>query len=720
MSDFNYEKDADGIVTVTMDMAGPVNSMSAEFNPLLKEMVEKLEKEEGMTGVVLASAKKTFFAGGDLNALLATKEDQAEAGFNTLEAMKADFRRLEKLPVPVVAAINGAALGGGYELCLSTNYRIAYNHKSVQIGLPEVSLGLLPGGGGVVRMVSLLGLQNALPFLLEGKKVIPEKALKAGMIHETVESLDELLPRAKAYILETKSLEQEDKEAAAIQPWDQKGFKIPGGNASSPKLAQVLMGASAMLAQKTRGLLPAPEQILDCAVEAARLDFETALRIESRCLAYLTTTPQAKNLISTFFFQMNKVNGGASRPQDVEPQLTKKVGVLGAGMMGQGIAFVSAMAGIEVILKDISVESAEKGKAYSEKLLDKRISRGRMTEEKKAEVLALIKPTANDADLKGCDLIIEAVFENIELKNKITTSTEQYLCDDGVWGSNTSTLPITQLAEVSSNPENFIGIHFFSPVDKMPLVEIICGDRTSDQTLAKAFDYSRQIKKTPIVVNDSLGFFTSRTFSTYFDEGARLVTEGIYPVRADNLGKAIGMPVGPLTVHDEVSQELTRKAFETWADMGVADKWGEQQALRDVIDFITVQNGRGGRHHGGGYYEYGADGSKTIWPGTVEKFYNSELVMSDENIKDRLLFRQVIEALKCLQTNVLRTVADGNIGSIMGIGAPVWTGGFLQFVNTYGLEKFQARCGELAAKYGERFDCPEIIADKIAAGETFQ
>jgi 3-hydroxyacyl-CoA dehydrogenase/enoyl-CoA hydratase/3-hydroxybutyryl-CoA epimerase len=720
MSDFNYEKDADGIVTVTMDMAGPVNSMSAEFNPLLKEMVEKLEKEEGMTGVVLASAKKTFFAGGDLNALLATKEDQAEAGFNTLEAMKADFRRLEKLPVPVVAAINGAALGGGYELCLSTNYRIAYNHKSVQIGLPEVSLGLLPGGGGVVRMVSLLGLQNALPFLLEGKKVIPEKALKAGMIHETVESLDELLPRAKAYILETKSLEQKDKEAAAIQPWDQKGFKIPGGNASSPKLAQVLMGASAMLAQKTRGLLPAPEQILDCAVEAARLDFETALRIESRCLAYLTTTPQAKNLISTFFFQMNKVNGGASRPQDVEPQLTKKVGVLGAGMMGQGIAFVSAMAGIEVILKDISVESAEKGKAYSEKLLDKRISRGRMTEEKKAEVLALIKPTANDADLKGCDLIIEAVFENIELKNKITTSTEQYLCDDGVWGSNTSTLPITQLAEVSSNPENFIGIHFFSPVDKMPLVEIICGDRTSDQTLAKAFDYSRQIKKTPIVVNDSLGFFTSRTFSTYFDEGARLVTEGIYPVRADNLGKAIGMPVGPLTVHDEVSQELTRKAFETWADMRVADKWGEQQALRDVIDFITVQNGRGGRHHGGGYYEYGADGSKTIWPGTVEKFYNSELVMSDENIKDRLLFRQVIEALKCLQTNVLRTVADGNIGSIMGIGAPVWTGGFLQFVNTYGLEKFQARCGELAAKYGERFDCPEIIADKIAAGETFQ
>jgi len=720
MSVFKYEKDADGIVTVTMDMTGPVNSMSAEFNPVMKATVEKLEKEQDLTGVVFASAKKTFFAGGDLNSLLATTPDETEAFFNTLEDMKADFRRLEKLPVPVVAAINGAALGGGFEICLATNYRIAYNHKSVQLGLPEVSLGLLPGGGGVVRMVNLLGLQNALPFLLEGKKVVPAKALKAGMIHETVESLDELLPRAKAYILETKSLEQEGRDAAAIQPWDQKGFKIPGGNANSPKLAQVLMGAPAMLAQKTRGLLPAPEQILDCAVEAARLSFDTAMTVESRGLAYLAITPEAKNMISTFFFQMNKVNGGASRPQGVEPQLTKKVGVLGAGMMGQGIAYVSAMAGIEVILKDISAESAEKGKAYSEKLLAKRVAKGRVTEEKKAAVLALIKPTADDNDLQGCDLIIEAVFENIELKNKITQSTEKYLAEDGVWGSNTSTLPITQLAEVSSKAENFIGIHFFSPVDKMPLVEIICGDNTSDTTLAKAFDYTKQIKKKPIVVNDSLGFFTSRTFGTYFDEGARMVTEGAYPVRVDNLGKAIGMPVGPLTVHDEVSQELSRKAAATWAEMGVADKWGEQAALREVVNFLTVENGRGGRHHNGGYYEYSADGGKTIWPPLLEQFYKSDVEISDEDIKDRLLFRQVIETLKCLQTNVLRTVADGNIGSIMGIGAPIWTGGFLQFVNTYGLEKFQARCGELAAQYGERFDCPQIVADKIAAGETFQ
>lgn len=715
MSVFQYQKDVDGIVTVTMDMTGPVNSMSAEFNPVMKETVKKLEKEEGLTGVVFASAKKTFFAGGDLNSLLATTPEQTQDFFNNIEDMKADFRRLEKLPVPVVSAINGAALGGGFEICLMTNYRIAYNHKSVQLGLPEVGLGLLPGGGGVVRMVNLLGLQNALPFLLEGKKVTPEKALKAGMIHETVDSLDALIPRAKAYILEQKG-----NEAAAVQPWDVKGFKIPGGDANSPKLAQVLMGAPAMLAKKTRGLLPAPEQILDCAVEATRLDFDTAMTIESRGLAHLAVTPEAKNMISTYFFQMNKVNGGASRPQGVEPQLTKKVGVLGAGMMGQGIAYVSAMAGIEVILKDISEESAEKGKAYSERLLAKRVANGRMTEEKKAAVLALIKPTADDNDLQGCDLIIEAVFENIELKNKITQSTEKFLAEGGVWGSNTSTLPITQLAEASSKAENFIGIHFFSPVDKMPLVEIICGDNTSDVALAKAFDYTKQIKKTPIVVNDSLGFFTSRTFGTYFDEGARMVTEGVYPVRVDNLGKAIGMPVGPLTVHDEVSQELSRKAFETWSDMGVMDKWGEQDSLRKVINFLTVENGRGGRHHNGGYFDYSADGGKTIWPQLVDQFYKSDVEVSDEDIKDRLLFRQVIETLKCLQSNVLRTVADGNVGSIMGIGAPVWTGGFIQFVNTYGLENFQTRCGELAAKYGERFVCPQIVEDKIFAGETFQ
>ncbi len=714
MTGFHYEKDTNGVVTVTMDMDGPVNSMSEAFLPALRDTVQKLEAETDLTGVVLASAKKTFFAGGDLNSLCQVTEDNAETFFNEAQAIKAEFRRLEKLGKPTVAAINGAALGGGLELALACHYRIAWDNKTVQLGFPEVTLGLLPGGGGVVKAIYLMGLMASNEYLIEGKRVAPAKAKEAGLINETVGSLDDLIPRAKAWIAENQG-----NEAACTQPWDTKGYKIPGGNANHPGVAQMLPVASAMIAQKTRGLLPAPVKILDVAVSAMRVDFDTAMRIESRGLTELALTPVAKNMINTFFFNLNQINGGASRPKDVPPQKTEKVGVLGAGMMGQGIAYVSAMAGIEVVLKDISIEAAEKGKAYSENLLNKRVERGRMSAEQAQQVLALIKPTADNADLDGCDLIIEAVFENMALKHEITKELEPHLAEGGVWGSNTSTLPITQLAEASSNADNFIGIHFFSPVDKMPLVEIIMGENTSDLALAKAFDYTKQIRKTPIVVNDSLGFFTSRTFGTYLDEGVRLLTEGVHPIQIDNLGKAIGMPVGPLTVYDEVSLELSRKAWATWKDMGVLDNWGDGTITRDVIETMVGEHGRGGRHHGGGFYEYGEGGSKKIWPGLMDIYYKPDTNLAEQDIKDRLLFRQVIEALKCLETNVLRTVADGNIGSIMGIGAPAWTGGLIQFVNTYGLERFSARCDELANQYGDRFVAPAIVAEKIAAGELF-
>ena len=714
MSRFDYDKDANGVVTVTMDMEGPVNSMSEAFLPALRDTVEKLEAESGLMGVVLASAKKTFFAGGDLNSLCQVTEENAETFFNEAQAIKAEFRRLEKLGKPVVAAINGAALGGGLELALACHYRIAWDNKTVQLGFPEVTLGLLPGGGGVVKAIYLMGLMASNEYLIEGKRVVPAKAKEAGLINETVDSLDDLIPRAKAWIAENQ-----DNEAACTQPWDTKGYKIPGGNANHPAVAQMLPVASAMIAQKTRGLLPAPVKILDVAVSAMRVDFDTAMRIESRGLTELALTPVAKNMINTFFFNLNQINGGASRPKDIPPQKTEKLGVLGAGMMGQGIAYVSAMAGIEVVLKDISLEAAEKGKAYSENLLNKRVERGRMSAEQAQQILALIKPTAENGDLDGCDLIIEAVFENMALKHEITKALEPHLAEGGVWGSNTSTLPITQLAEASANADNFIGIHFFSPVDKMPLVEIIVGEKTSDLALAKAFDYTKQIRKTPIVVNDSLGFFTSRTFGTYLDEGVHLLTEGVHPIQIDNLGKAIGMPVGPLTVYDEVSLELSRKAWATWKDMGVLDNWGDGSVTRGVIDTMVGEHGRGGRHHGGGFYEYDENGSKKIWPGLMELYYKPDAHVAEEDIKDRLLFRQVIEALKCLETNVLRTVADGNIGSIMGIGAPAWTGGLIQFVNTYGLERFSARCAELASQYGERFNAPAIVAEKIAAGEHF-
>ncbi len=715
MSVFQYEKDADGIVTITMDMTGPVNSMNEEYEQAMGETIEKLEQEQGLSGVVITSAKKVFFAGGNLHGLLSFQPGRDEERFmQSLELIKGQLRRLEKLPVPVVAAINGAALGGGYEICLACNYRIAWNDRSVQVGLPEVSLGLLPGGGGVVRMTNLLGLEAALPYLLEGKKLDPARALKAGLIDRTVESLDELVPAAKALLNEVKS--QPD---AAVQPWDRKGFKIPGTNINSPKMAQVLMVGPTMLVKKTRGLMPAPAEIFSCATEAARLDFDTALRIESRGLTKLVGTPEAKNMITTFFFQLNKINSGASRPKGIDKKKVKKLGVLGAGMMGQGIAYVSAKAGIDVVLKDISVEAAEKGKAYSEGLLDKAIQKGRMDPVTKQQILGRILPTASNDDLAGCDLIIEAVFENFELKNKILEATEGQLAETGVWGSNTSTLPITQLAQASKKPENFIGIHFFSPVDKMPLIEIICGEQTSDETLALAFDYTQQIRKTPIVVNDSLAFFTSRTFGTYLDEGVRLLSEGVHPVQVDNLGKAIGMPVGPLQVHDEVSQELTRKAAETWEAMGMKDRWGEREATAEVISWMIGEHQRGGRYHGGGFYEYEGK-NRTIWPPLVDRYYKPEHGISEQDVKDRLMFRQVIETLKCLETGVLRTVADGNIGSIMGIGAPPHTGGFLQFINTYGAQKFVDRARELAAQYGERFEPPQIVVDKASKGELFE
>ena len=714
MSGFNYEKDADGIVTVTMDMAGPVNSMSEEFLPLLEDTAGKLEAEEGLTGVVLTSAKKTFFAGGDLNMLCQVTPDTAEQFFQGVEATKAAMRRLEKLPVPVAAAINGAALGGGLELALACNHRVVWNDRSVQLGFPEVTLGLLPGGGGVVKAIYLMGLMASNEYLLEGKRVAPAKALESGLIDATVDTLEELVPAAKSWIMANR-----EDEAAMTQPWDTKGYKIPGGNANTPAVAQMLPAAAAMLQQKTRGLLPAPAKILDIAVAAMRVDFETAMRIESRGLTYLALTPQAKNMINTFFFQMNQINGGASRPADVEPQKTRKVGVLGAGMMGQGIAYVSAMAGIEVILKDISQEAADKGKAYTEKLVAKRVQRGRMTEEKAQAVLELITPTASSEDLQGCDLIIEAVFENIKLKHQITEEMEGYLAEGGVWGSNTSTLPITRLAEASRDASNFIGIHFFSPVDKMPLVEIIMGENTGDVALAKAFDYALQIKKTPIVVNDSLGFFTSRTFGTFLDEGVRLLSEGMHPVKIDNLGKAIGMPVGPLQVYDEVSLELSRKAQETWEEMGIDTSGRDNAAVSSVVSTMIGEHGRGGRYHGGGFYEYGEDGSRKIWPPLLDIYYQPEVNIPDQDAKDRMLFRQVIEALRCLEEGVLRTVADGNIGSIMGIGAPVWTGGLIQFVNTYGLERFIARCDELAEAYGERFKAPANVGAKLAEGVLF-
>jgi 3-hydroxyacyl-CoA dehydrogenase/enoyl-CoA hydratase/3-hydroxybutyryl-CoA epimerase len=711
MNAFDYCRDQDGIVEVVMNMSGPSNTMDGEYRRAMGETVTRLENEEGLTGVVLGSAKKSFVAGGDLNSLLAIQPGQEGQFFAQLEADKAAMRRLERLRVPVVAAINGAALGGGLELALSCNYRLVLNDPSALVGLPEVTLGLLPGGGGIVRLVNLLGLDAALPLLLDGTKLGPGDALKAGLVDAIVPLRDDLVPRAKAWI--------KANPGSWAQPWDRGGHIIPGGTARDARLIQFLQHINISLFKKTRGLLPAPGRILSVAAEATLVDFDTALREESRALAFLVTRPESKNIISTMFFQMKQIARGASRPQGFARSEVRKLGVLGAGMMGQGIAYCSASAGIQVILRDVTLESAQKGKDHCKRLLGGDVKKGRMDEAHLERILTLITPTADASELSGCDLIIEAVFEKLDVKIPVIRESEPMLTDDGVFATNTSTLPIALLAEASKRPARFMGMHFFSPVDKMQLVELICGTATSDEALARAFDFARQIGKTPIVVNDSLGFFTSRVFFSYLDEGTRMLTEGMHPAAIENLARQIGMPVGPLAVQDEVGQQLTHAVAETHRALGILGSKGDGTVATDVAEMLVSRFGRGGRHHGGGYYDYPSGAPKQIWPKLYELFYRPDVPIVRRDVKDRFLFRPIIEAIKCLEEGVLRSVADGNVGSILGIGAPLWTGGYLQFVNTYGLPEFVARTQELAARYGNRFAAPRLVLEKAERKERF-
>lgn len=709
----DYQKGQDNIVVLTIDMPGQsANTMNAVYREAMAATVDRLEAEkDSICGVIITSAKKTFFAGGDLNELIKVTKADASDFYHMVLGIKAQLRRLELLGKPVVAAINGAALGGGWEICLACHQRIALDNSSVQIGLPEVTLGLLPGGGGVVRMVRLLGLEKALPFLAEGKKVRPDAALKAGLIHQLATDKDDMMAKARAWISDNPN---------AKQPWDTPGYKIPGGTPSSPNVAQMLAIAPSVLRDKTKGCFPAPEKIMCAAVEGAQVDFDTAQLIETRYFTELTTGQVAKNMIGTFWFQLNEINAGGSRPKGFEPALTRKVGVLGAGMMGAGIAYVSAAAGIEVVLKDVSLEAAEKGKAYSAKLLDKKVARGHMSAEKRDAFLALIIPSENEADFAGCDLIIEAVFEDRELKAKVTVAAERHALSDAVIASNTSTLPITGLAKAVDKQDKFIGLHFFSPVDKMPLVEIIRGEHTSDATLARGFDYVMQIKKTPIVVNDSRGFFTSRVFGTFTNEGLAMLGEGISAALIENEARKAGMPVGPLAISDEVSMSLMNHVRQqTIKDLEAEGKQLPQHKAFAVIDMMLNEYKRPGKAAGGGFYEYPEGGKKYLWPELKAAFELASAQISQQDVRDRILFIQAIETVRCLEEGVLTSVADANIGSIFGIGFAAWTGGALQYINQYGLQDFIARAEYLAEQYGERFNPPALLLDKAAKGEAF-
>ncbi|MFJ8667282.1 3-hydroxyacyl-CoA dehydrogenase NAD-binding domain-containing protein [Streptomyces sp. NPDC093600] len=713
-----WEQDETGVVTLVLDDPNQsANTMNQAFKDSIAAIADRVVAEQdSIRGIIYTSAKKTFFAGGDLKDMMKVGPEQAQQAFDAGMAIKTSLRRIETIGKPVVAAINGAALGGGYEIALAAHHRIALDAPGSKIGLPEVTLGLLPAGGGVTRTVRLMGIADALlKVLLQGTQYDPRRALENGLVHDVAATPEEMLAKARAFI---------DTHPESRQPWDVKGYKIPGGTPSNPRFAANLPAFPANLKKQLNGApYPAPRNILACAVEGSQVDFETAQIIEARYFTELVTGQTAKNMIQAFFFDLQAVNSGANRPQGIEPRPVRKVAVLGAGMMGAGIAYSCARAGIDVVLKDVSEEAARRGKEYSEKLLAKALSRGRTTEEKRDALLARITPTADPADLAGCDAVIEAVFEDTALKHKVFEEIQDIVEPDALLCSNTSTLPITVLAEGVTRPEDFIGLHFFSPVDKMPLVEIIKGERTGDEALARAFDLVRQINKTPIVVNDSRGFFTSRVIGQFINEGVAMVGEGADPVSVEQAAAQAGYPAKVLSLMDELTLTLPRKIREETrrAIEEAGGSWAGHPSDA-VIDRMVDEFGRTGRSGGAGFYDYDEEGKRTgLWPGLREHFTRSDVTVPFEDMKERMLFSEALDSVRCLEENVLTSVADANIGSIMGIGFPAWTGGVLQYINGYegGLPGFVARARELAERYGDRFLPPALLVEKAERGEVF-
>jgi 3-hydroxyacyl-CoA dehydrogenase / enoyl-CoA hydratase / 3-hydroxybutyryl-CoA epimerase len=706
----NYSIDADGIATVEFDYPDKVqNILNANSMGAYAQTMQKALADPAVKGIVVASAKKDFIAGGDLAELGAAND--AAAFHRSISDWHKLMRAIELGGKPVAAALNGSALGGGLEIALGCHYRVAADNPKARFGFPEVTLGLLPGAGGTQRTPRLIGMQAAAPLLMEGKRIKAVEAQKIGMIHAVVKVGAERTA-ARQWVMDAIAA-----GSKPLQPWDTKGAKIPGGGPNTPGGMQMLMAANAMLREKTYDNYPAPKHILSCVYEGLSTNLDTGLAIEARYFTNLVMSPVSKNMIRSLFFGMNEANKLASRPAGVPQQRYSKIGMLGAGMMGAGIAMSTATAGMDIVLLDTTQEAAEKGKAYAAKQWGKQVQRGRMTAEAMEALLARIHPTADYADLKGCELVIEAVFEKREIKAEVTKKTEAVIAADAIFASNTSTLPITGLAEASVRPANFIGLHFFSPAEKMPLVEIIVGKATSDATLARSMDYVRAIGKTPIVVNDSRGFYTSRVFGTYVSEGMALLEEGVPPALIDKAGLIAGMPVGPLALADEVSIELVHKiAQQTRADLG--NKYVERAADR-VASKMVADLGRLGRKSGAGFYDYPADGPKHLWSGLAGQFPIQAQQPTLEEIVERLILVQSVEAVRCLEEKVLRAPIDADVGAILGWGYPPFRGGPIGWLHTLGLAQAVARLEQLAAAHGDRFAPPELLKTMAARGERF-
>jgi len=701
----------DGIALLLLDVAGrPMNVLTPGFQSDLAECVERIAGDAGIRGAVIASAKSSFMAGADIKDMVGAFErgTRAAQASEFSFALSKLFRRLETCGKPVAAAINGVALGGGFELALACHYRVIEDGPKAGVGLPEVTIGLLPGAGGTQRVPRLIGIPEALRLITEGRQLAPADALKKGLVHE-VAPVAEIVERARQWIL---------KGGEGVQPWDKKGFRIPGGaGQTSPAAAQAFMVGTALTARTTMRNYPAPAAILSCVYEGTQVPIDQGLRLESKYFGKLLAGPVARNLMRTMFVNKGLADKLARRPAGPPKSQVRRLGVLGAGMMGAGVAYVSARAGIDVVLLDSSMELAQKGKDYSRQLLAKDVSRGKRSQADADVILARIKPTTSYDDLAGADLVIEAVFENRDIKADVTRKAEAVIPKNAVFASNTSTLPISGLAQASKRPAQFIGIHFFSPVDKMPLVEIILGKKTSEDTLARALDYVGQLRKTPIVVNDSRGFYTSRCFGTFVYEGMAMLAEGVSPALIENAAKMAGMPVGPLAVADEVTIDLQWKVIkQTEADLG--RKFVKPVAY-DVVQKFVEELKRPGRRFGGGFYDYPQDARKHLWAGLADVYPRAAQQPAADEVIKRIMYIQALETTRCMEEGVVTTAAEADLGSILGWGFPAWTGGTLSYVDTVGIRNFVAECDRLAKRYGKRFKPSKWLRERAERGEAF-
>jgi 3-hydroxyacyl-CoA dehydrogenase / enoyl-CoA hydratase / 3-hydroxybutyryl-CoA epimerase len=722
LKNFRFETDSDGIALVSWDMPGrSMNVVDAEVIEELGKIADTIASDAAIKGAVFTSGKEGFAGGADLTMLEAAgrqfKRDAKERGeepalrgfVQTIGALSRTYRRLETCGKPLAAAINGVCMGGGFELTLACHYRVAGDGEKVRVGLPEIKVGLFPGAGGTQRVARLMATPDALQMLFKGEQLKPAAAKAMGLIHEVAPQA-EIVARAKAWV---------KANPAAKAPWDDPKYKLPSGRVWSPTGMMTWPAANAIYRRETYDNYPAAKAVLQCVFEGLQLPMDVALAVESRHFAKILLSKEASAMIRSLFLSLNDLNKGARRPTEIGPTSLKRIGIIGAGFMGAGVAYVSASAGIEVTLIDQTIEAAEKGKEHSHKLIGNLIAKGRAKGADRDALLARIKPSADYADLKGCDLVIEAVFEDRAVKAEATKKAQAVLGPDIVFGTNTSTLPISSLAETSLKPENFIGVHFFSPVDRMMLVEIIMGEKTGSKALATAMDFVRAIKKTPIVVNDCRGFYANRCVGAYIGEGHRMLMEGVPPAMIENAAKMAGMPVGPLSLNDETAIDLGWRILQAAKkDLGANAVDPNQEKL---LDAMVVTEKRLGRKNGKGFYDYPEKGQKSLWPGLAKiagKALDPDTIDVRE-LKHRFLVAQALEASRCIEEKVVTDPREADIGSILGFGFAPFTGGTLSYIDGIGTKAFVALAQSLAAKYGDRFAPNALLVEMAKSGETF-